>query len=174
MTQVTQQVSKVFIKAPIRDVWNALTKEGEPLPFFFGSVMHTTGLKPGAQLRMRTPNGKFTGVVGEILECSPPYRFSHTFRFTNFDDPPCIVTYELKEVDGGVEFTLISDRVPVGTKTEKNMAQGGPFITDVLKSLAETGRPSFGKRMLLRIISLMGPFSPARCRSERWPLDRSV
>lgn len=174
MTEVTQQICKVLIKAPIQDVWNALTKEGEVLPFFFGSVMHTTGLKPGAQLRMRTPNGKFTGVVGEILECNPPHRFSHTFRFTNFDDPPCVVIYELKEVDGGVEFTLISDKVPVGTKTEKNMAQGGPFITDVLKSLVETGRPSFGKRILLCIISLMGPLSPARCRSEHWPLDRKV
>lgn len=174
MSPVTQQVCKVFIKAPIQDVWNALTTEGEPLPFFFGSVMHTTGLKAGAQLRMRTPNGKFTGVVGEILECTPPFRFSHTFRFTSYDDPPCVVTYELKEVEGGTEFTLVSDKVPVGTKTEKNMAQGSLFITDVLKSLVETGRPSFGKRILLGIIGLMGPFSPARSRSEHWPLDRPV
>ena len=174
MTELTQQVSRVLIKAPIQDVWDALTREGEVLPFFFGSVMHNTGLRPGGQLRMRSPNGKFTGVVGEIIECSPPNRFSHTFRFTNFDDPPCVVTYELKEVDGGTEFTLISDRVPVGTKTEKNMAQGGPFITDVLKSLVETGRPSFGKRMILFIIRIMGPFSPKRCRSEHWPLDRPV
>lgn len=174
MSELTQQVSRVVIKAPIQDVWAALTREGEVLPFFFGSVMHTTGLKSGAQLRMRSPDGKFTGVVGEILECSPPHRFSHTFRFTNFDDPPCVVIYELKEVDGGTEFTLISDRIPAGTKTEKNMAQGGPFITDVLKSLVETGRPSFGKRMILLLIRLMGPLSPKRCRSEHWPLDRPV
>lgn len=174
MTAVTQQVCKVFIKAPIQDVWNALTKEGEPLPFFFGSVMHTGGLKSGSQLRMRTPNGRFTGVVGEILECRPPFLFSHTFRFTNYDDPPCVVTYELREVDGGVEFTLVADNVPVGTKTEKNMAQGSLFITDVLKSLVETGKPSFSKRLILGIISLMGPFSPSRCRSEHWPLNRSV
>jgi uncharacterized protein YndB with AHSA1/START domain len=171
---VTQQVSKVWINAPIQQVWDVLTKEGEVLPFFFGSVMETSGLKPGAQLRMRTPNGKFTGVVGEILECEPPYRFTHTFKFTNFDDPPCVVTYELKEVDGGTEFVLISGNVPLGTKTEKNMAQGGPFICDVLKSVIETGRPSFGKRMILGIIKVMGPFSPARCRSEKWPLDRRV
>ncbi len=174
MTAMTRQVSKVFIKASIQDVWNAITKEGEPLPFFFGSVMHTTGLQPGSQIRMRSPDGKYTGVVGEILECTPPYKFSHTFKFTNYDDTPCIVTYELKEVEGGVEFTLISDNVPVGTKTEKDMAQGGAFITDVLKSVVETGRPSFGKRILLGIISLAGRFSPAKCRTEHWPLDRAV
>lgn len=174
MSQLTQQVTRIIIKAPIQKVWDALTKEGVVLNHFFGSVMHTTGLKPGAQLRMRTPDGKYTGVVGEILECDPPHRFSHTFRFTSFDDAPCRVTYELKEVEGGVEFTLISDAIPVGTKTEKQMAQGGPFICDVLKSVVETGRPSFGKRMILGIIRLTSPLSPARCRSEHWPLDRKV
>lgn len=174
MSQLTQQVTRIIIKAPIQQVWDALTQEGVVLNHFFGSVMHTTGLKPGAQLRMRTPDGKYTGVVGEILECNPPYRFSHTFRFTNLDEAPCRVTYELKEVDGGVEFTLISDAVPVGTKTEKQMAQGGPFICDVLKSVVETGRPSFGKRMILGIIRLTTPLTPARCRSENWPLDRRV
>lgn len=174
MTAVTRQVCQVVIKAPIQVVWDALTRQGQPLPFFFGSVMHTTGLAPGAQLRMRSPDGKFTAVVGEILECSPPTRFSHTFRFTDLNDPACVVTYELREVDGGTEFTLTSDQVPVGTKTEKNMAQGGAFITDVLKSLVETGRPSLSKRILLAIIRAMGPFSPAASRSEHWPLDRPV
>lgn len=172
MTQTKQLVHRVIIKATIQQVWNALTTEGEVLPFFFGSVMHTTGLKPGAQLRMRTPNGMYTGVVGEILECKPPYRFSHTFRFTNFNDPPCRVTYELKEVEGGVEFTLTSDDVPCGTKTEGQMAQGGGFITSVLKSVVETGRPSLGYRLLLMLIRIMP--SPSSCKSELWPLDRPV
>lgn len=174
MSQAAQHVCRVVIKAGIQQVWDALTKEGEVLPHFFGSVMHTTGLKPGGQLRMRTPDGAYTGVVGEILECNPPHRFSHTFRFTNLDDAPCRVTYELREVEGGTEFTLISDQIPAGSKTEKQMAQGGPFITDVLKSVVETGRPSFGKRILLAIIGMMRFMTPAKCRSENWPLDRKV
>ena len=152
MTEVTEHVSRVVIRAPIQKVWDAVTRHGEVLPHFFGSVMHTTGLQPGAQLRMRTPDDKYTGVVGEILECNPPHRFSHTFKFTNYDDPPCVVTYELKEVEGGVEFTLISSKMPIGTKTEKQMIQGGQFITAVLKSVVETGKPSFGHRILLKII----------------------
>jgi hypothetical protein len=135
-------------------------------------LVHRVIIKPGAQLRMRTPNGKYTGVVGEIIECNPPWRFSHTFRFTNLNDPPCRVTYELKEVDVGVEFTLISDDVPCGTKTEGQMAQGGGFITSVLKSVVETGRPSLGYRLLLLLIRIMP--SPAACKSEHWPLDRPV
>lgn len=174
-TEVTEHVSRVVIRAPIQKVWDLLTTEGEVLPHFFGSVMHTSdGLKPGSQLRMRTPDSRYTGVVGEILECSPPHRFSHTFRFTNLDDPECRVTYELKEVEGGVELTLLSEQIPVGTKTAKQMMQGGPFITDVVRSISETGRPSFSKRLILRMIRMMSFATPAACRTENWPLDRPV
>lgn len=174
MSEVTQQVSRVVINADIQTVWDAITKRGEVLPHFFGNVMHAPELAPGAPIQMRSPNNKYAGVVGEILECDPPHRFAHTFRFTNFDDPPCNVIYELKEVEGGTEFTLISDQVPVGTKTEKQMGQGGSFITDVLKSVCETGRPSFGKRLILGIIRLTTPLAPARSKVENWPMQRSV
>lgn len=175
MAETTQLVSRVVIRASIQQVWDAITTEGRVLPHFFGSVMHTTGLKAGSQLRMRTPDGRHTGVVGEILECSPPYRFSHTFRFTEQNDPPCRVTYELKEVEGGVEFTLISDQIAAGSKTEKQMAQGGPFITSVLKNVVEQGRPSLMQRTLLGMMRLLGPLmTPAACRSEHWPMDRKV
>lgn len=169
-TFAENQVYRVVIQAPLQDVWDALTKGGEPLPFFFGSVMHTKGLQPGNRICMRTPNGKYTGVVGDILEVDPPHRFVHTFQFTHLDDPPCKVIYELRETPEGVEFTLITEDVPAGTKTQKSMAQGGPFITETLKSLVETGKPSFGKRLILLIIRLTSPLTPKRCRSENWPL----
>ncbi len=82
---------------------------------------------------MRSPNDRATAVVGEILEFDPPRCFAHTFKFTSCDDPLCIVRYELKSIEGGTEFTLISENVPVGTKTEKQMAGGGKMIVDGLK-----------------------------------------
>lgn len=174
MATTQRTVSKVIIRAPIQKVWDALTQSGVELPFFFGSVMHTTGLKPGAPLRMRTPDGKYTGVVGDILVCEPPYRFSHTFKFTHLDDPVCRVTYELKEVEGGTEFVLISDEVPVGTKTAKAMAQGNVFITETIKGLLETGKPPFGKRLILGIIALTRGLSPKASLSEHWPFERRI
>ncbi|MDA7977291.1 MAG: SRPBCC domain-containing protein [Pirellulales bacterium] len=121
---------------------------------------------------MRTPNGKYTGVVGEVLDFDPPHRFSHTFQFTHLDDPPSTVIYELREIPEGTEFTLTTENVPQGTKSEKSMAQGGPFITKTLKSLVETGKPHFGARMILILIKFTGFMSPKRCRSENWPLTR--
>ena len=165
-------VWKVTINAPIETVWSTLVKTDEVLPFFFGSVCQTQdGLKPGRKMRMVSPDRKFAAVVGEVLEFSPPHRYSHTMAFTQFEgEPASTVTYELKEVPGGTEFSLITDNVPAGTKTEKSMAQGGPFIVDNLKRLVETGKPAFSGSMVMALNPLMGFMTPKICRIENWPL----
>ncbi len=168
-----KSIYKVIINAPIETVWAELVKIDEVLPFFFGSVCKTTGdLSIGSSIAMETPNGKYRSVVGKVLEFSPPHRYAHTFKFTGHDDPPCTVTYDLKETPEGVEFSLITTNVPAGTKTEKGMAQGGKFIVDTLKSVAETGRPSFGGRMMLGMMGLFQPFTPKVCKSDNWPFDK--
>ncbi len=170
----TKIVNQIMINAPIQQVWDTLTAEGDVLPFFFGTVMHTTTLGPGAPIRMRTSNGKYTGVVGEVLEFDPPFKYSMTFKFTNFDDALCKVTHELKEVEGGTEYTLISEDIPVGTKTEKNMKQGGDFITKCLKSCVETGKPIFLGRFIMLMGKLTAFMTPKQCLSENWPLDKKI
>ena len=161
---------RVVIRAPIDKVWAELTRTDAVLPFFFNSVCDTTTLGQGAPVRMRSKDGKYTSVVGEVLEFEPPYRYSHTFKFTSMDDPPCIVRYQLKEVEDGTEFTLINENVPAGTKTEKYMTQGGTFITENLKALLETGKPTTGGRIALFMMGLFAVFTPKQCRSEHWPL----
>lgn len=163
-------VFRVFIKGTLQAVWREITKTDEIQGCMFNMRLHTDGLRSGGQVRMRTGSGKYTGVVGEVLEFDPPRRYAHTFRFTNYDDPPCKVIYELKEVSGGVEFTLILEDVPAGTKTAKQMTQGGTMIVNTLKAIIETGRPSFGTRLLYVLFKIMEPFSPKRTRSENWPL----
>ena len=174
MPETTRLVHRIRINATIQDVWNALTKEGEVLPFFFNSVLHTTTLAPGAPMRMRSKDGKYTGVVGEVLELEPPHRYVTTFKFTNFDDPVCKVTHELREVDGAVEYTLTSEEIAPGTKTEKQMRQGGAFITKTLKGVVEAGRPPIASRMILLMISLFGWTTPKQCLSENWPLEMKI
>jgi uncharacterized protein YndB with AHSA1/START domain len=167
-----RQVYKVVINAPVEVVWNTLVKTDEVLPFFFGSVCETKdGLKPGRKMRMVTQDRKFAAVFGEVLEFSPPHRYSHTMAFTQYvGEAPATVTYELKEVPGGTEFSLITTNVPVGTKTEKSMAQGGSFIVQNLKSLVETGKPAFSGKMVMMLSPLMGMMTPKVCKVENWPL----
>lgn len=79
---------RVLINGTIEDVWQEITRTDAPIAAFFNSTMHVARLAPGSKLAMRTPDGKYTGVVGEITEFDPPRRFAHTFKFTNYDDPP--------------------------------------------------------------------------------------
>ncbi len=170
MTETRKIVAKIFIEGSIDDVWHEITKTDELQGAMFNMRLHTDGLRLGGHIRMRTPDGKYTGVVGEILEFDPPHRYGHTFKFTNYNDPPCKVFYDLKEVAGGVEFTLTAEDVPVGTKTAKQMTSGADFIVKTLKAIVETGKPPLGTRMLYAMFRLMGPFSPKSTLSEHWPL----
>ena len=162
---------QIFIRGSVEAVWNEITRTDEPIAAFFNNRMHVGQLQPGSQLAMRTADGKYTGVVGEILEVIPHKRFSHTFRFTNYDDPPCKVIYELEEVEGGMTFTLSIEDLAEGTKTAKNMLQGGKMIVNTLRAVIETGRPSFGIRLLYVFFKLMAPFSPKRCLTKNWPIE---
>jgi len=170
MPTTAPSLFRVTIQASLEAVWNEITRTDEPIAAFFNSRMDVGRLEPGSKLAMRTPDGKYTGVVGEILEVVPMKRFSHSFRFTNFDDPPCKVIYDLEEVAGGVQFTLTIEDLPEGTKTAKQMLQGGKMIVGTLKSVLETGKPSFGIRVLYTFFKVMQPLSPKRCKSENWPV----
>lgn len=163
-------VFKVTIAGTIEAVWKELTRTDDLQPAMFNTQLHTRGLAPGAKIAMRTKNGKYTGVVGEVLEFDPPRRYAHTFRFTQYDDPPCTVIYELSEVPGGVEFILRVEDMPVGTKTTKEMTRGGTMIVNTMKAVIETGKPTLGTRLLFVLFKLMEPFSPAKTRSGNWPV----
>jgi uncharacterized protein YndB with AHSA1/START domain len=164
----TTALFRVHIQGTLQDVWDEITKTDEVIPAFFNSRMHAPRLEKGAQLQMRTKSGKYVGVVGEVLEWDPPRRFAHTFRFTSLDEPPCKVTYELVEKDGGVEFTLRVTEMTPGTKSAKQMVQGAKLILGTLKAVVETGRVPLGTRALYALFALLEPMTPKRCRTEHW------
>jgi uncharacterized protein YndB with AHSA1/START domain len=174
MAEGEKAVFRVVIRGSIDDVWREITKTDEPQKCMFNMQLETDGLRPGGQIRMRSPNGKYTGVVGEVVEFQPPHRYVHTFRFTQYQDPPCTVIHELKEVSGGVEYTLTHENMPAGTKSTRQMNQGGPMICNTLKAVIERGRPSFGVRLLHVLFKVLQPLTPKTCRSENWPVDRKV
>jgi uncharacterized protein YndB with AHSA1/START domain len=170
MPETERAVFKVFINGPITAVWREITKTDELQKGFFNMRLDTNGLKPGGKMRMLSASGKYAGIVGDVLEFDPPHRYVHTFRFTRFDDPPCTISHELREVEGGVEYSMIIDGMEPGTKTAKQMKQGSNLILNTVKRLVETGRPSFGVRMLYVLFKVLEPLSPKKTRAENWPL----
>ena len=173
--EIEKNYFRVVIRAPIHSVWAELTREDTVLPFFFNSMCKTPdGLKLGAPVRMVSKNGRNAAVVGDVIEFDPPYRYAHTFKFTSLEDPPCLIRYELKEVEGGTEFTLVSERVPSGTKSEQYMQSGGDFITKNFKAFVETGKATPGGRFALFMMGLTAFMTPKSCRIENWPFERKI
>lgn len=165
-------VFRIVINGSQQAIFEELTNTDRPLGAIFNSRMATTGLKRGGRMQMRTVSGAHTIVDGDILEYDPPNRFSHTHRFTQHDDPVCVVTYDLKPVAGGIEVTLTVDDMPLGSPTAKAMASGGHGILENLKAIVETGRAPFGARMMYVAFGLLEFVLPARTRTENWPLER--
>lgn len=162
-------VFQTTIRGTMEQVWREITKTDEPQQAIFGAQMRRSGTEPGSHFAMETPDGKYTSVIGEVLEWDPPRRFAHTHRFTHLDDPWCKVIYDLEETPEGVRFTLTVDEMPMGTKTAKSMQQGGPMIVNQLKSIVETGRPTRGYRVLMGVFKVLMPVVMSKkTRSESW------
>lgn len=170
--KMTRQTWQVSIAAPIKAVWSQLVKTDEALPFLFGAVCQTeSGLAVGRPMRMVSKDGKYVIAFGEVLDLTAPTRFSHAITFAMApDEAPGITTYELREVPGGTEVTLISEVIP-GTETAK-MGNSGKFIANNLKAQLETGKPTFGGRMVALLSPLAAMFTPRSCRVSNWPFSR--
>lgn len=168
-----KQVYRVLIRAPIDTVWSELVNQAEPRPFFWNGSWDTPELAPGNPYRVTSNAGKAVAVIGRILEMDPPHKLVTSFRLTALPDPPSQVTYLLKEVAGGTEFSLVTERVLAGSKSEKSMADGSRFIVDNFKSWVENGKVTFGARVLLLMYSLMAPLMPEAMHADNWPMDKA-
>jgi len=168
-----KQIYRVLIDAPIETVWSELVNTELPRPFFWNGTWDTPELAAGNPYRIAANKGKAVAVIGRVVEMDPPNRLVTTFRLTALPDPPSRVTYTLREQEGGTEFCLITEHVVAGSKSEKSMADGSKFIVDNFKSCVETGKVTFGARLILALYSLMAPLTPRSMHADNWPLDKA-
>jgi uncharacterized protein YndB with AHSA1/START domain len=170
-TTPADAVFRIFIKSDIQRVWRELTKQGEPQGALFNAWLHSSGaLGAGVPMQMRTGTGEHVIVDGTVEVFEPPHRFVHTHRFTQYEDPLCRVSYELRPVGDGVEVTLRVVGLPAGTRTAKSMASGGTRILATLKAICESGRPLLGTRIMYWLFDRLEFVLPSRTKSEHWPL----
>lgn len=168
-----KQIYRVMIAAPIERVWSELVNVEKPRPFFWNGSWDTPAMSAGQPYRIAANGGKAVAVIGRVLEMEPPHKMVTTFRLTSLPDPASTVTYILEEKDGGTEFSLITENIVVGSKSEKSMAEGARFIVDNFKAYMETGKVTFGAQMMLAMYSLMAPLTPSAMSADNWPLDKA-
>ena len=167
-----REIYKVLIKAPIDTVWSELVNTSAPRPFFWNSSWDANDMTAGNAYRMVSNGGKTVAVIGEILEMDPPHRLVHSFRLTSLDDPASKVTYTLRETDDGTEFCLVTENIIAGSKSEKSMADGSKFIVQNFKAYVETGKVTFGARLMLAMFNIMAPLTPKSMSAKKWPLEQ--
>ena len=170
---VEKQIYRVQIDAPIETVWSELINTASPRPFFWNGSWDSADMAAGNAYRIAANDGKMVAVIGRIIEMDPPHKLVTTFRLTALPDPASKVTYLLDEKDGGTQFSLITENVLAGSKSEKSMAQGAEFITKNFKAYVETGTVTFGARLMLAMYSLMAPLTPKSMSAENWPFDKA-
>ena len=90
MTEVQMKVFKIRIRGSVHDVWREITKTNEVQGVMFNMKLDST-LRVGERAHYLSPNGKYTGIVGDVLEFEPPHRYAHSFKFTNYEEPGCNV-----------------------------------------------------------------------------------
>ncbi len=168
---VEKQFYRVVINAPIETVWSELVNTKSPRPFFWNARWDTKSMAAGNRYRMVSNDDKVVAVIGDIIELEPPNKLVTTFQLTSLPDPASTVTYLLKKVDGGTEFSLVTEHIVAGSKSEKSMDQGAKFIVENFKAYVETGTVTFSARMMNALYGLMAPMTPKAMRAENWPLD---
>lgn len=167
-----KQIYRVLINAPIETVWSELVKTTKPRPFFWNGSWDAD-FAPGSPYRITANGGKAVAVIGRVLEMDPPNKLVTTFRLTALPDSASKVTYLLSEKGGATEFRLITENIVAGSKSEKSMDQGAKFIVENFKAYVETGKVSFGARLMLAMYSLMAPMTPKSMSAENWPKEKA-
>ena len=137
--EVTPQLLCRFdVAAPRQAVWDALTRTGEPHPYYFDAVLEAEML-PGGRWRFLTDDRERLLADGTVVELAPPRRLQQTFRAADLDDAPSRVTIELEETAGGTRVLLLHDRFERRTETYRRFRRAHPLALSALKSLLETG-----------------------------------
>lgn len=134
----------IYIAASREKVWQALTDPVFSRQYFSGFAVDVEP-KAGGAFALRYPDGR-VHVRGEVIEWSPPSRFSCTWLvegMAGFSElPECLVTYDIEQAGGSVRLTLteahswdIPEAILSGGRA------GWPAILSSLKSVLETGKP---------------------------------
>jgi uncharacterized protein YndB with AHSA1/START domain len=163
-TGVTTQVSRVYIKASPKAIWDAITNpEWNERYGYPGRSEYD--LRPGGAFRaVAPPDAVAMGMPeivadGEVVEADPPRRLVQTWRFLY---EPLVsegfsrLTWDIEEDDGGVTRLTVTHELEKAPMTAEQVASVAPIfeggggwtmILSDLKSLLETGSPMFSKEL---------------------------
>lgn len=147
-------VISIYIGVPVQTVWNEITKTGRIQRALYNTVLESD-LRPGSKLRYYSPDRKRVFIVGEVVEVDPPRRLSHTYIMAMKPEPATLVTWELKEEQGGTRVTIVHTGWTSAHAAPEKVSAGWTEILSLLKQDLETGKLPLKTRVMY---ALMGMF----------------
>lgn len=142
-TEAAEQLHQHFIRTTPEELWDALTTPEATRLFYHGLAVESD-FRPGSGIRyLSEQEGERVPVIrGDILEVEEGRRLVHTFAFTDSDDAPTRVEYDIEQLGGGVtRLRVVHDGFQGETDTFTTTRTGWPLIFSGLKTLLETGEP---------------------------------
>jgi uncharacterized protein YndB with AHSA1/START domain len=131
---------QTIIKAPVEQVWKALTEPALVKQYFFGSDQETDW-KVGSPIRW---SGEYEGKVyvdkGIVKAFIPGQKLEYSYlsSWSGKEDKPenyLLVSYEVKSLPEGTELTITQSNYDA--EKASHSASGWASVTDGLKKLVE-------------------------------------
>ena len=139
---ITRHQYRIFIKAPIELVWNALIDPAFTRRYFHGTAFETPPVA-GQPYRTLMADGQ-PAIDGTIEELDAPHRLVQTWHFL-YDtamaaEPPSRVEWTLAVAgDGLTRLDVVHGDLARSPLTWSYVGEGWPWILDALKTVLETG-----------------------------------
>ena len=126
VSEMSQIEKKIVLRAPRERVWRALTNIDEFSKWFGVETAGT--FAPGARLEMKTTNEGYEGILFFVMveRMEPPQTFSWRWHpgmpepgVDYSQEPMTEVVFELTEVAGGTELTVVEsgfDRIALSRR----------------------------------------------------------
>jgi len=139
---ITRHQYRVYIKAPIEQVWNALLAPAFTRRYFHGTAFETPPVA-GESYRMLSTEGQ-PAIDGTIEELAAPHRLVQTWRFLDdaamATETPSRVEWTLAVAgDGLTRLDVVHGDLARSPLTWVFVGEGWPWILDGLKTVLETG-----------------------------------
>lgn len=134
-------VYRIFIRADVRTVWNALT-DGELTRRYWGHENVSTWQEGAPWRHVRSNAAATVDVRGRVIEVDPPARMVWSWAFGDDADKPencSVVAFDLVDLGPDTRLSVTHGELEPGSVMDRGVREGWPAVLSNLKSLLETG-----------------------------------